>query len=726
MKRYLLLFVVLATPIFGFSQKEKKEKKDPYTSTELWEPVPIRRALAHDKIDKIQKLVDQFDGKLDGQIILKGDSLGSILLQESILKKVDQIEIVLENLPLDHFAKLKHLEDLEKCIRDINFDLQNNKIDPQLYSDIVFNYYNLFRRAQEAEPITGLIDSNFSRSFDVIKFLFKDSTEAIATIYKHLVKNNPDEMFKRFREFSQMPAAEDLFAYYAPKKPGLILTYATSTSTERGVVRRCKDPLVKKIVEIADKANTPLKAIVYLDDLFAGTMSIAQINQITSTPESYYKSLVKQRMKSNTLTKKLLDRESKLLALEYVRTMNELHDSPDPIRFKCIETLSPDEMYFLMVLCSDEIYTSTFVGTFNRMLLKMAPTQGDAFLQQINMDKFRTFIRMCAGYNKLDEFLATVNEANRNVLMAKFVNHIDQNTETDLEDAVDVADSFGSINDPVLLAYLRGQVLENYERTYQADNRRGLAIYFLLHTLCTTVLYPNESTEELQSQLKIPPITYVPNSRLTNAEGNIIEQVFFYGDEDGKMSFASFQNIFNSEEWKIEKNDKWIVLQSIKGRPITIYANLPLAEPLDEEAQKALGAYMEKNNIEPSIIVHRGHSYHLPTTMSHISAGNKIVILGSCGGYHNLSTILQQSEDAHIISSKQTGSMHVNDPLLKDIQQLLLNGKDINWIDLWANLNLKMNNPKLQDLFNDYIPPHKNMGALFLKAFKIQMAETGT
>lgn len=72
---------------------------------------------------------------------------------------------------------------------------------------------------------------------------------------------------------------------------------------------------------------------------------------------------------------------------------------------------------------------------------------------------------------------------------------------------------------------------------------------------------------------------------------------------------------------------------------------------------------MEKNNIEPSIIVHRGHSYHLPTTMSHISAGNKIVILGSCGGYHNLSTILQQSEDAHIISSKQTGSMHVNDPL---------------------------------------------------------------
>jgi hypothetical protein len=36
-----------------------------------------------------------------------------------------------------------------------------------------------------------------------------------------------------------------------------------------------------------------------------------------------------------------------------------------------------------------------------------------------------------------------------------------------------------------------------------------------------------------------------------------------------------------------------------------------------------------------------------------------------------------------------------------------------------------MKTPQLQDLFNDYVPPHKNMGALFLKAFKIQMQENG-
>jgi hypothetical protein len=351
--------------------------------------------------------------------------------------------------------------------------------------------------------------------------------------------------------------------------------------------------------------------------------------------------------------------------------------------------------------------------------------KGDAFLQELKMDKFRTFIRMCAGYNKLDEFIATIDPANRNTLMATFVKNIDKNTETGLEDAVDVADSFGSINDPELLDYLAEEVKENYERVYKENNKRGLIIYFLLHTLCNSAINPNESSEELQNQLKVPPITFVPFKNLVNAEGTVVEQVFFYGDEDGKSSFASFQSNFKADEWKLVKNDKWLTITSIKGKPISIYANLPLDEPQDEEVQNALCKYLDSNKLSPSIIIHRGHSYHLSGTISHLSPSNKIIILGSCGGYHNLSTILEHSEDAHIISSKQTGTMRVTDPILKDIHQLLLNGKDINWIEYWNGLSAQMNTPQLQDLFNDYVPPHKNMGALFLKAYKIQMQENG-
>ena len=154
-----------------------------------------------------------------------------------------------------------------------------------------------------------------------------------------------------------------------------------------------------------------------------------------------------------------------------------------------------------------------------------------------------------------------------------------------------------------------------------------------------------------------------------------------------------------------------------------IFANQPLEEPEDEEAQLALNNYLISKDIKPSILVHRGHSYHLPSTLKYVGPNNKIVILGSCGGYHNLSTILEQSEDAHIVSSKQTGTMHVNDPMIRMINDLVSAGKGINWIELWKGLASKVGTGPHKELFNDYVPPHKNMGALFLKAFKIQMAE---
>ena len=122
-------------------------------------------------------------------------------------------------------------------------------------------------------------------------------------------------------------------------------------------------------------------------------------------------------------------------------------------------------------------------------------------------------------------------------------------------------------------------------------------------------------------------------------------------------------------------------------------------------------------------MIHRGHSYHLPGTLKYLKPDNKIVILGSCGGYHNLSTILGTSEDAHIVSSKQTGTMYVTEPIINAVQSRLLAGKDINWIEIWSEVDIQLKSPGLIDKFNDYVPPHKNMGALFLKAFKIQMKE---
>lgn len=725
MNKLTVALLLTCCPVFLFAQKTAKEKKDPYTSTELWEPVPINRAHAHDKIDRIQKAIDEFDRKSDNHVDVIMDSAASVLATDIIIKKVDQLEIIIENVPNDHWTKQKYLGYLEEDVKSYYNDMVNNKVDLSYYKDLIEQNEFIFKKQQDGEVTADDVNTHFNRAWYGHRTLFKENKAVTEAIYENMVQRYPKEMQKKFSEFNKMPAAVTLMSWWATQNPNQILTYSTSTSYENSIVRKSEDPLVKKIVMIADRAKRPQRAITFLDDLVDGSMTMDQINQITDSNALYYKQLVVSRLKPNPLTKRVVDRESKLQALEFVRVMNELHDAQDPVRFKCIEPLSAREIYFLMVLCSDEIYTSTFVGSFNRMLVKIAPTKGDQFLKDINMDKFRTFIRMCAGYNKLDEYLATMAPANRNELMSTFVHNIDKNPDTDVEDAVDIADACGSIRDEDLLVFLMSELKKDYERTYLENNKRGLIIYFLLNTLCTSILYPESTGQELQDQLKVPPIAYIPYSQLINKDSTVVEQVFFYGDDDGKSSLNNYMANYKPTDWKIEKNEQWMTMTSLTGRPVKIYANLPLDEPKDEEAQKALTDYLNANGINPSVVIHRGHSYHLPGTLKYLKDYNRVIILGSCGGYHNLSTILGLSEDAHIVSSKQTGTMLVTDPIIKSFNNRILAGKDINWINLWDEVGAQMNTPALEDKFNDYVPPHKNMGALFLKAFKIQIKQQG-
>jgi hypothetical protein len=155
----------------------------------------------------------------------------------------------------------------------------------------------------------------------------------------------------------------------------------------------------------------------------------------------------------------------------------------------------------------------------------------------------------------------------------------------------------------------------------------------------------------------------------------------------------------------------------VKGKPVVIYANQPLDEPDDEAAQNILQDYLDQNEIKPSVIIHRGHSYHLSGTLDHINFHHKVVILGACGAYQNLSTVLNHSEDAQIVSTKQIGSGKINGPIIRYFNQRLLEGKDINWVEMWAHLSKQFPSGEMKNLFDDYVPPYKNLGALFLKAY---------
>ena len=78
----------------------------------------------------------------------------------------------------------------------------------------------------------------------------------------------------------------------------------------------------------------------------------------------------------------------------------------------------------------------------------MANPRGDSLIMSVNGDYFRKFIKMAAGYNELNDFLGRMDKQNQETMMKAFVIGLEKPRKlNDLEDAVDVADSYSSIMD---------------------------------------------------------------------------------------------------------------------------------------------------------------------------------------------------------------------------------------------------------------------------------------
>lgn len=556
------------------------------------------------------------------------------------------------------------------------------------------------------------------------KVLFDKQPEVRAYVYEAVGKSDPMMMIKRLEEFGNESFAPSIVAAAAHISPSLIFNYAMSTNSQlKNPVYRSKDPLVEAIVKIASTSKAPLKAFPFLTDIYLGRMTVAQVDALTENPDKYFQNLVRLRLENDTVAKAVYTSELQYRALrEYVRKMNELHEEKDAVRFRCIDSLPASALYFIMVYGQDEIYTSSFIGTFRRMMDRMKPLTGDQFLDSLHYDHFRTFIRMCAGYNTLSDFLGTMQDTSRVAIMTRFIGGLQNGKSDDLEDAVDVADAFGSIKDTALALFLQKKVRENYEVSYKEKSRKGVIVYSLMAMLFESNKTSSDAgAAQTSARLHLPPINMVPFRSLVNDSGIIYQQVFFYGDDDGKKAYEGFIEEFRTKKWKIVTDKYWSQISSTSGtgQKIVIYANLPLKEPEDEVAQDSLAQYLVAEGIYPTIMIHRGHSYHLSSTLSHLGKQVKIVVLGSCGGYHNLATVLDRSPDAHIISSKQTGVMAINQPITNAINNRLLEGTDINWITMWRELDEYFSKRKdLHEKYDDYVPPYKNLGAIFIKAYR--------
>lgn len=724
---------VLSFPAYSkYKKKDTVVKINPYFIDSLFLPVPMERALFHDNIFKEQVKADMFDGKVDSLVRTGADSLTTDRLSSALLYKVDSMRTMIENMEAkgrDAFAdnqmKIRYLRAVWEMMRLFNRDRHP---DPQFYIKLADNMHGMLIASNEDKMMPYVLANNNVYSLNNIREFSDKHYDARAYIYTQIGRADPRTMIKRLSEYAADSFAGEIIKADAPLEPEVIFNYATSNNFPlKNAVYKTQDDLVQAIVQIAAHSSYPLKAFPFLSDVYLKRKSIEAIDSLADRPDLYYNQLVRLRMTKETIAEHTYNDELKYRSLKYfVRPMNELHESRDDIRFRSLDNMPPTSLYYMMVNGQDEIYTSSFLGTFKRLIERMKPMKGDQLLDTLQYDHFRTFIRMCAGYNTLSEFLGTMDDTSRTMVMTRFISGLEHGKPDDLEDAVDVADAFGSIRDSALSSFLEKKVKENYQQSLSQNNKKGMAVYSLLGMLFEGNKISGNDTgaTAASTKLKLPPINKVTYTDVVSDSGIVYQQMFFFGDKDGQESYENYISAYKRDsKWKVTTEKYWSVVSSTSGKRVVTYANLPLKEPEDAAAQDSLAKYLQDSNIHPTIVIHRGHSYHLAMTIARLTKDVKIVILGSCGGYHNLALVLDKAPDAHIISSKQTGVMAVNEPILRSMNTMLLQGADVNWITMWKELEQYFaDKQEAREKFADYVPPYKNLGAIFIKAYRRMMA----
>jgi hypothetical protein len=557
-----------------------------------------------------------------------------------------------------------------------------------------------------------------------------------------IIYDNPDALFTNYEVFINQPYAAKLLEFSAILDPAQAIEgdfkfiWGTAAGPPIGyevidlkqnsdivkILRGSKDPAVLKLCELydwgiknlaEDDQKYALEMALLLDKIVKDRLSFEEAYEIAKNPALFLKNIIEITKRPDYFGKVSIDKSLKKICLKIVAEVNSLHNSPDAVRFKSVEDYDSEILYSLMVYGENEVFTSTFNGLFTRMLERMAKEglTGKSLFEKMGYNKFRTMVKLCASFNRLNEFLDTMPKQDQIELLERFV-RIKNDTKDLLSQAVTIADVFSMVEDRNTLKILQQTIKEEYEDALKEDDKETKVMYGLLSGMfAEKAVFDTNWFKEMSDRYKLPDITRIPAEVLFD-NGLNIQRCYTYNDDDGKASYNSLINQYSGKsKWSIHDKETYTVIESelLAGRKIEMYINKP---EFEDAGQSDIEEILKGKKVH--IEVHVGHSYHANKTIDRINSEAELVILRSCGGYNEVSKILNKAPEAHIISTKGTGTMYVNDPLLYLLNNEILKNKDIIWPDFWSKTGKILGH---NQNFSNYIAPHKNLGVMFLKAY---------
>lgn len=527
----------------------------------------------------------------------------------------------------------------------------------------------------------------------------------LAASHPHIILKNK-EALKSLPEF---PHIINKLAYFSPNS---IKKYLGSENVISKQIYASKEPIPQTIINIYDKYKFNTKAYTLIHKIMNRELTIDEAHAISQSEVPYLKKMMNITVQNNPVGIHSVEDEQNQISLKFIRAIND-NPIPNHPNLREIQNFNAKEIYSLMVLGKEEIFQFAFDNCYQVLLQNLGETSWLDFVEKINYYKYREFATLLANFNKFPElFYRNSTSEMRSAFLEKMV-RIDFRDINCIEQAAILSDFVNICDHTEIQMNIQNLIKTEFDAAEGRKDQLAMAVYSLLASnIGLRAIVHTDWYRSKKEKFSKYALSYIDVNELKNHQNKIIEVCFFYNDEDGMTSFNNYINLFRSmPKWYMQDLGSYYYISSLEGNDYDIFANKPQQEAA---GQQAIRDYLIYNKLEPSIIVHRGHSYHSQKTIDQMVGSPKFIFMGSCGGYYKISELLVRSPNAQILSTKQVGTMSINDPMLKSIRELLRSNKNLEWPSFWAEQELKLRGNKN---FKMYIPPHKNNGALFVNAF---------
>lgn len=386
-------------------------------------------------------------------------------------------------------------------------------------------------------------------------------------------------------------------------------------------------------------------------------------------------------------------------------------------RFRVISALTADQVYELISRIGPQLYTSSLGGLFDIMLAKLRH-------EKRNLFDLATAATTRSQWSKF--FVAVVSGGRADDLFGRLSGNPRELARISVRTLLSVGPDFdppiiaGSLADamdarvPEVRSAIEDELAEIHRTTTDPLIHGVAGLAGGLHSLRlsgrpATAAFQAERFGERYPVSAPPALT---GARLFR-NGVNVQRTTFYDDPDGRASFRGFIKQHRAMGWTIQDQGDFVLVLSPEraGRRIIIVADIPWA---GDSGRKSAREWLTRQGLSPTIVVHRGHSYHEDQTMPEIDPGTALVFWGSCGGHLRLRATLDQAPDALVLATQSIGVSSVNQTLLQIIEERLLADGTIDWGAVWAQANVQVRDKR----FSAYKRPDQDSTNLALRSWR--------